>query len=153
MASQTDPIERIERIVAVIRSLREGEVVTYGEIADDAGFAKQSRLVGRILATTADDLPWWRVVNAAGRLVPGHEREQRELLLAEGVGCSAGHVRFARYGRFKQTAAQPTATQPVATRPREGLPAEASPAAQRTSPPSMAQRTSRALPERRRAVR
>ena len=92
--------QRDERIVAVIRSLREGEVVTYGEIADDAGFPKMSRLVGRLLATIDDDLPWWRVVNSTGRLVPGHEREQTRLLRREGVTCADGRVRIARYGRF-----------------------------------------------------
>ena len=30
-------------------------------------------------------LPWWRVVNSVGRLVPGNEREQAALLRAEGV--------------------------------------------------------------------
>ena len=71
--------ERDQRILDVIRSLRDGEVVTYGDIAEDAGYPKMSRLVGRLLAITDDDLPWWRVVNAAGRLAPGHEREQAEL--------------------------------------------------------------------------
>jgi len=92
--------ERNERILAVIRSLREGEVVTYGDIAEDAGFAKMSRLVGRLLATVDDDLPWWRVVNSVGRLVPGHEREQTALLKREGVKCEGGRVRQARIGRF-----------------------------------------------------
>ena len=67
------------------RMLGEGEVVTYGDIAEQAGFPKRARLVGHILATSDDDLPWWRVVNAAGRLVPGHERDQAQLLRAEGV--------------------------------------------------------------------
>ena len=92
--------ERDERILAVIRSLREGEVVTYGDIADDAGFPGLSRLVGRLLATVDDDLPWWRVVNSAGRLVPGHEREQTRLLKREGVRTESGRVTTAKYGRF-----------------------------------------------------
>ncbi len=95
--------ERDRRIVDVIRSLREGEVVTYGDIADVAGYPKMSRLVGRILATTDDDLPWWRVVNAAGRLVPGNEREQTALLQAEGVAVANGRVRNASSGRFSRT--------------------------------------------------
>jgi methylated-DNA-protein-cysteine methyltransferase-like protein len=99
-----DARDRIDRIVAVIRSLREGEVVTYGEIAADAGFPKQSRLVGRILATVDDDLPWWRVVNSTGRLVPGNEGEQAALLRAEGVACASGRVRSARFGRFRPPA-------------------------------------------------
>jgi methylated-DNA-protein-cysteine methyltransferase related protein len=92
--------ERDQRIIDVIRSLREGEVVTYGDIAEDAGYPKLSRLVGRILATTEEDLPWWRVVNSVGRLVPGHEREQAALLRGEGVKVADGRVRMARVGRF-----------------------------------------------------
>ena len=92
--------ERDRRIVDVIRSIREGEVVTYGDIAEDAGYPKLSRLVGHILATTDIELPWWRVVNSAGRLVPGHEREQAALLRAEDVTVADGRVRCAPAGRF-----------------------------------------------------
>ncbi len=98
----TTPASRDQLILAVIRTLREGEVVTYGDIADDAGFPHLSRLVGHLLASTAEDLPWWRVVNSAGRLVPGSETEQTRLLGAEGVVCSDGRVRRARYGRFSR---------------------------------------------------
>ncbi|MCU1392732.1 MAG: hypothetical protein JWM34_1160 [Ilumatobacteraceae bacterium] len=116
-AAGPTPEAREERILAVIRSLREGEVVTYGEIADDAGFPKMSRLVGRLLATVDDDLPWWRVVNSTGRLVPGHEREQIALLKREGVTCAGGRVRSARYGRFRPAA---PAISPPRTRPSAG---------------------------------
>jgi methylated-DNA-protein-cysteine methyltransferase related protein len=92
--------ERDQRIIDVIRALRDGEVVTYGDIAEDAGYPRMSRLVGRILATTDEELPWWRVVNSVGRLVPGHEREQAAQLRSEGVKVSDGKVRSARYGRF-----------------------------------------------------
>jgi methylated-DNA-protein-cysteine methyltransferase-like protein len=92
--------ERDQRILDVIRALREGEVVTYGEIAEDAGYPKRSRLVGHILATTEEDVPWWRVVNSVGRLVPGHEREQSAILRSEGVKVGEGRVRKARFGRF-----------------------------------------------------
>lgn len=94
--------ERDARIVDVIRFLAEGEVTTYGDIAEMAGYPGRSRLVGSLLAGSDDeaDLPWWRVVNAAGRLVPGHEREQAELLRAEGVTVRDGHVRAAPVGRF-----------------------------------------------------
>jgi len=94
--------DRDAHIVNVIRSLREGEVVTYGDIAADAGYPKLSRLVGRILATTDEELPWWRVVNSVGRLVPGNEIEQTVLLKAEGVTVLEGKVRRARVGRFSQ---------------------------------------------------
>ena len=60
-----DPrLERERRILDVLMALREGEVTTYGDVADVAGYPKQSRLVGRILSTTDVEVPWWRVVNA-----------------------------------------------------------------------------------------
>ena len=95
--------ERDARIVDVIRALGEGEVATYGDIAEVAGSPGRSRLVGSLLASGGDelDLPWWRVVNSAGRLVPGSEREQAALLSAEGVTVADGRVRNAPSGRFK----------------------------------------------------
>lgn len=84
----------------MILALQPGEVVSYGDIAEVAGYPKLSRLVGRILATSDLELPWWRVVNSAGRLVPGHEREQSALLRAEDVVIRNGHVRVAPHGRF-----------------------------------------------------
>jgi methylated-DNA-protein-cysteine methyltransferase-like protein len=99
------PPVRDARILDVIRSIGEGEVVTYGDIAEDAGYPKQSRLVGRLLSTSTDpDLPWWRVVNAAGRLVPGNEREQSARLRSEGVTVRDGKVRAAPIGRFSRPA-------------------------------------------------
>jgi alkylated DNA nucleotide flippase Atl1 len=79
-------------------TLRGGEVVTYGDIAEDAGTS--DRPVGHILANTDEDVPWWRVVNSVGRLVPGHEREQAAQLRSEGVKVRDGRVRQARFGRF-----------------------------------------------------
>jgi methylated-DNA-protein-cysteine methyltransferase-like protein len=92
--------ERERRIVDVLMALREGEVTTYGDVAAVAGYPKQARLVGRILQTTGAEVPWWRVVNATGRLVPGHELEQAELLRAEDVIVRSGRVRLAPHGRF-----------------------------------------------------
>ena len=93
------PLER--RVFEILISLRDGEVVSYGDIADDAGFPGRSRAVGRFLATTDEEVPWWRVVNSAGRLVPGHEAEQAALLREEGVEVRSGSVRSARFGRFR----------------------------------------------------
>ena len=98
----SDPaaVERERRIIDVLMALQPGEVTTYGDVAATAGYPKQSRLVGRILQTTEADVPWWRVVNAAGRLVPGVEREQAALLAEEDVIVRDGHVRSAPHGRF-----------------------------------------------------
>jgi methylated-DNA-protein-cysteine methyltransferase-like protein len=94
--------ERTRRILDVIRAVQPGEVVTYGDIAEVAGYPRMSRLVGRVLAITDDDLPWWRVVNSVGRLVPGNEVEQSALLRAEGVAVEGGRVRRAPIGRFRR---------------------------------------------------
>jgi methylated-DNA-protein-cysteine methyltransferase related protein len=92
--------ERERRIVDVLVALQPGEVTTYGDVADTAGYPRQARLVGRILQTTDVEVPWWRVVNAVGRLVPGAEREQAALLAEEDVIVRDGHVRSAPHGRF-----------------------------------------------------
>jgi methylated-DNA-protein-cysteine methyltransferase-like protein len=98
-----DPGERRERdIVDVLMALVEGEVTTYGDVADVAGHPRQARLVGRILATTDHDVPWWRVVAAGGRLVSGHPEEQAALLRAEGVAVRDGRVVHAPVGRFSR---------------------------------------------------
>jgi methylated-DNA-protein-cysteine methyltransferase-like protein len=81
-----------QAVVRVLHSLRPGEVVTYGEVAAEAGFPGAARAVGRILATADHDLPWWRVVTSSGRLVPGHEDEHARRLRAEGVATADGHV-------------------------------------------------------------
>jgi methylated-DNA-protein-cysteine methyltransferase-like protein len=83
-----------ERVEEVIRALQPGEVVTYGEVAADAGRPGAARAVGRLLATQPADLPWWRVVTAGGRLVPGHEAEHARRLEAEGVRLVGGRVRL-----------------------------------------------------------
>jgi methylated-DNA-protein-cysteine methyltransferase-like protein len=73
-----------EAVVAVIRSLSAGEVATYGEIAAESGYPGAARAVGNHMRTS-EDLPWWRVVAAGGRLAPGSEAEQAARLRAEEV--------------------------------------------------------------------
>jgi methylated-DNA-protein-cysteine methyltransferase-like protein len=73
-----------EAVVGVLQGLAPGDVTTYGEVAAEAGFPGAARAVGNVLRTVPD-LPWWRVVSATGRLVPGHEQRHAELLRAEGV--------------------------------------------------------------------
>ena len=79
-------------MAAVVRGLGPGDVVTYGEVAAEAGFPGAARAVGNLLAGGGDGLPWWRVVTATGRLVPGHEREHARRLRAEGVRVRDGRV-------------------------------------------------------------
>lgn len=78
-------------MISVLAALGPGEVVSYGEVAAQAGHPGAARAVGNLLRR-ASGLPWWRVVAASGRLVPGHEREQARRLRAEGVEVRSGRV-------------------------------------------------------------
>lgn len=81
-----------ESVWAVVRSLRPGDVATYGEVAAEAGFPGAARAVGNLLRRSTG-LPWWRVVSAGGRLAPGAESEHAARLQAEGVPFTeAGRV-------------------------------------------------------------
>ena len=73
-----------ESVLEVLRSLRPGEVVTYGEVAEMAGFPGRARAVGRILRLTEEEVPWWRVVGYGGRLISPNPAQQADLLRREG---------------------------------------------------------------------
>jgi alkylated DNA nucleotide flippase Atl1 len=84
-----------DAVIAVIRAIPTGEVLTYGEVAVEAGRPGAARAVGMVLARGGGELPWWRVVAANGRLVPGHEREHARRLRAEGVTLRVRPTRVA----------------------------------------------------------
>jgi methylated-DNA-protein-cysteine methyltransferase-like protein len=107
-----------DRVLAVLRALLPGEVVSYGDVAEDAGFPGRARAVGHLLATTAVDVPWWRVVTSNGRLVPGHETTQAQRLRAEGVRIAAGRVVEAPLGRFSRPETPWTPERRSPARPR-----------------------------------
>lgn len=94
--------ERERRIIDVLMSLNDGEVTTYGDVADVAGYPKMSRLVGRIVGHTDIEIPWWRVVNATGQLRSGQPQLQAELLAEEDVIVRNGRVVVAPLGRFSR---------------------------------------------------
>lgn len=76
---------RVERIIERVRSIPEGYVRTYGDIDRRA-----PRLVGHVLATSKQKMPWHRVVRADGSVTQG--RRQRDLLLAEGIPMIGNRV-------------------------------------------------------------
>ena len=76
----------------MVSCIPEGQLATYGQIADLIGAWGCARQVGWALRRLKlpSDVPWHRVVNARGRISMSLSREgsdwiQRELLLAEGV--------------------------------------------------------------------
>ena len=78
----------------MVRQIPPGEVTTYGQIAYlISGTRRGARAVGYALAALspadAERVPWWRVINAQGRISISHLRlsvdEQRRRLEAEGI--------------------------------------------------------------------
>jgi methylated-DNA-protein-cysteine methyltransferase-like protein len=74
-----------EAVLGVLRTLEPGDVLTYGEVAAEAGHPGAGRAVGSLLRTTEEDLPWWRVVGSGGALRSPDHRLQARLLAADGV--------------------------------------------------------------------
>lgn len=85
------PTDFEDAVIAVLNDLGPGDVVSYGEVAAEAGFPGAARAVGRVLRNS-DGLPWWRVVTSTGRLVPGLEVEHTRRLEREGVIIRNGRV-------------------------------------------------------------
>ena len=72
----------------IILSIPRGKVATYGQVAAAAGYPLHHRAVARLLRTSpADQLPWQRVVGAAGEIKLRWEAgaEQHFRLRMEGV--------------------------------------------------------------------
>lgn len=82
------------RVLAALASVGPGQVVSYGDLAEQAGYPGAARGVGAVLAGSRpeEQLCWWRVVYSDGRLAPGHESEQGRRLSAEGVDIRDGRV-------------------------------------------------------------
>lgn len=84
-------------VIHIIQNIPPGNVLTYGMVAALAGHPGAARQVARILHSMSEkhDLPWHRVINAAGRISlrpsGGHDI-QKHRLESEGV-------RFDRSGR------------------------------------------------------
>lgn len=89
--------EYAERVFEVAELIPPGRVMTYGDVAEwlEEGGPRQ---VGRVMALYGDAVPWWRVVRADGRLLPGHELRALGHYRAEGTPLreasrvSEGHV-------------------------------------------------------------
>ena len=84
------PFERAVR--EVLLSTRPGEVLTYGEVAAEAGYPGAARAVGNYLRRTDDAVPWHRVVGAGDRIVSRCAAEQAQLLRGEGLTVTRGRV-------------------------------------------------------------
>ena len=99
-AAEAADLRRL-RILATVDAIPRGRVSTYGRVAAEAGLGRAARLVGRTLRELDVDVPWHRVLNAAGRisLTDDAAAEQRRRLEAEGVTFRpTGSVDLGRFG-------------------------------------------------------
>ena len=80
-----------EAVYEFVRTVPHGKVVTYGQVAGLVeGVSLTPRQVGGFMASAPADVPWQRVVGAAGHLPIGKRAtafmiRQRQLLENEGV--------------------------------------------------------------------
>ncbi len=66
--------ETVTFVCELVSAIPPGRVMTYGDIARQVPHAGP-RTVGMIMRHFGHSLPWWRVVGAGGRPVPGAEAE------------------------------------------------------------------------------
>ncbi|MFD6418269.1 MGMT family protein [Streptomyces sp. NPDC060194] len=73
-----------ERVLEVAELIPPGRVMTYGDVAEwlEEGGPRQ---VGRVMALHGGGVPWWRVVGADGKLLPGGELRALDAYRAEGT--------------------------------------------------------------------
>lgn len=92
-----------QEVIKIINQIPSGKVMTYGQIAREAGNPRAARQVVRVLHSMSrkHNLPWHRVINAKGQLaIPNEEAnwEQRARLEAEDIQVSsAGRVNLKEY--------------------------------------------------------
>jgi methylated-DNA-protein-cysteine methyltransferase-like protein len=102
------PLSTYELIWEAVRLVPRGKVATYGQIAAEAGFPGQARLVGYALHSLPprSGVPWHRVINAQGKIsFPTNSpafKTQKELLRRDGVVSRVGKIDLEKYGFFRK---------------------------------------------------
>jgi len=91
---QSEFAAAVYRVVGTIPS---GRLMSYGDVASQAGFRAYARQVGQLLSRLPTDsqLPWQRVVRADGCLPMAPQQTER--LIAEGVVVQQDRVMLKHY--------------------------------------------------------
>lgn len=98
-----DTGRRLQQIWNTIREIPEGQVASYGQVAEIAGIPRGARQVGYALGKVPDglDVPWHRVIRSSGQLAFDKEsrtfRKQAGLLARENVPVRNGRVDMKKY--------------------------------------------------------
>lgn len=82
-----------DSVIDVISRLEPGDILTYGDVAAEAGHPGAARAVGTLLRTAGADIPWWRVVGSGGYLRSPDWTRQASLLADDGVLVVNGRVK------------------------------------------------------------
>jgi methylated-DNA-protein-cysteine methyltransferase-like protein len=89
-------------VYVLVRKIPRGSVASYGQVAALAGKPRAARAVGGAMRRCPADVPWHRVLNAAGRISRRKRASsmltQRMLLEREGVAIVRGRVDFSKNG-------------------------------------------------------
>jgi len=87
-------------VLDLVEQVPPGRATTYGDLArmssDLAHRPVTARMVGQVMARSARDVPWWRVVGHDGRLPPGLADEAARRLSIEGCPMRSGRVDLRR---------------------------------------------------------
>ncbi|WP_173923635.1 MGMT family protein [Agromyces sp. Marseille-P2726] len=73
-----------EAVLSVVADIPPGHVATYGDVAALLG-SRGARAVGRVMAKSGAEVPWWRVIRAGGRPPVGKGDRARRHYEAEGT--------------------------------------------------------------------
>ena len=93
----------LDLVHARVRLIPTGQVMSYGQVGDEAGCSAREAGWAMNQAVDGGDVPWQRVVGASGNLPIGKRspflaQRQRELLEAEGVAFKEnGNVDMAKH--------------------------------------------------------
>lgn len=91
-----------QNIHTMLAFLVKGKLTTYGQLAKQAGFPHHSRHVGKVLSKLPKNtrLPWYRVVNAQGKISLSGESFLRQKTLLENEGIEV--TKEGKIVKFKQ---------------------------------------------------
>lgn len=89
-----------DRVDAVVKSIPEKRVMSYGQIAAICGSPRAARIVGGIAHYGNPELPWHRVVSKDGNLAsgyPGGKEGHRQVLESEGFEVKDYKINIERH--------------------------------------------------------
>lgn len=93
-----------ERVIAIIKQIPSGTVMTYGQIAAWAGSPRAARQVVRILHSMSKkyQLPWHRVINSQGKIrIKDDDMAALQMLYLQGEGVEVSRNRYVDLKRYQ----------------------------------------------------